>query len=103
MTRRDKALGARTAAQQARTFLYDFAHTDAPAAVVTKAPVEGWEFTTDDPELLTWIVDHQKGIDPMAYRLFYKYYKKLEEKNRAGLLEGFKKRNRQFKRDHRSP
>ena len=59
--------------------------------------------TTDDPELLTWIVDHQKGIDPMAYRLFYKYYKKLEEKNRAGFLEGFKKRNRQFKRDHRSP
>lgn len=49
--------------------------------------------TTDDPELLEWMVAHQEGIDPMANRLMYKYYKALEEKDKAGLLETFKRRN----------
>ena len=50
--------------------------------------------TTDDPKLLTWIVDHQEGIDKNAHQLFYKYYKALEQKEKSGLLEGFKRRNK---------
>jgi hypothetical protein len=51
--------------------------------------------TTDDPILLTWMVTHQEGIEIMAHRLLYKYYKALEQKDKSGLLEGFKRRNKQ--------
>ena len=49
--------------------------------------------TTDDPYLLEWMVDHQEGIDPMANRLMYKYYKALEKKDKSGLLDSLKRRN----------
>ena len=49
--------------------------------------------TTDDPKLLQWMVDHQEGIDPMANRLMYKYYKALEKKEKSGLLDALKRKN----------
>lgn len=49
--------------------------------------------TTDDPQLLQWMVDHQEGIDPMANRLMYKYYKALEKKEKSGILDTLKRRN----------
>ena len=55
--------------------------------------------TTDDPDLLIWIVEHQEGINPMAHRLFYKYYKALEKKDQKGLLEHFKRRNARRRRN----
>lgn len=48
--------------------------------------------TTDDPYLLEWMVEHQEGIDPMANRLMYKYYKALEKKEKSGLLDSLKRR-----------
>lgn len=48
--------------------------------------------TTDDPRLMQWMVDHQEGIDPMANRLMYKYYKTLEKKEKSGLLDSLKRR-----------
>ena len=49
--------------------------------------------TTDDPKLLQWMVEHQEGIDPMANRLMYKYYKALEKKEKSGILDALKRRN----------
>ena len=48
--------------------------------------------TTDDPSLLKWMEANQDGIDPMASRLLYKYYKALEKKEKSGLLDPLKRR-----------
>jgi hypothetical protein len=58
--------------------------------------------TTDDPELLKWMVDHQEGIDIMAHKLLYKYYQVLEKKEKKGYLERFKRINKRLNRSAQS-
>jgi HEAT repeat protein len=61
--------------------------------------------TTDDPDLLAWMIKHQEEMELMTRKLMHKYYQALEIKDKQGLLEGFKQRNRlkQEKKDSRSP
>jgi hypothetical protein len=49
--------------------------------------------STDDPLLLTWLVEHQRDVEPLTHRLMKKYYDALTERDQQGLLEEFKRRN----------
>lgn len=53
--------------------------------------------STDDPLLLTWLVQHQHEVPPLTHRLMKKYYEALLQRDKEGLLEEFKRRNQQEK------
>lgn len=68
---------------------------------VTMMPDWGYQHTiihalasTDDPLLLTWLVEHQREVAPLTHRLMKKYYEALTARDKEGLLEEFKRRNR---------
>jgi|GEM_PF-2069383 len=67
---------------------------------VTMMPEWGYQHTiihalasTDDPLLLTWLVEHQHEVAPLTHRLMKKYYEALTARDKEGLLEEFKRRN----------
>lgn len=49
--------------------------------------------STDDPSLLTWLVEHQHEVAPLTHRLMNKAYDALKNRDERGLLEDFKRRN----------
>jgi HEAT repeat protein len=59
--------------------------------------------TTDDPDLLAWMIKHQEEMELMTRKLMHKYYQALELKDKQGLLEGFKQRNRLKQLDQKEP
>jgi hypothetical protein len=58
--------------------------------------------STDDPLLLTWLVEHQREVPPLTHRLMKKYYEVLVARDKEGLLEEFKRRNRAALREEES-
>jgi len=58
--------------------------------------------STDDPLLLTWLVEHQREVPPLTHRLMKKYYEVLVTRDKEGLLEEFKRRNQAARRKESS-